>query len=99
MTEDDRRMTERTTIPTYSRSDPPDPVEPYKPNTIRAVEAPDGRRALELRVNIAGRDRTIVLTNDELEGHGLSGPAAVDELRAIRVAVEALARAAQSQDQ
>ena len=46
MTEDDRRMTERTTIPTYSRSDPPDPVEPYKPNTIRAVEAPDGRRAL-----------------------------------------------------
>ena len=50
-------------------------------------------------MNIAGRDQTIVLTNDELEGHGLSGPAAVDELRAIRVAVEALARAAQSQDQ
>ena len=71
----------------------PDPAEPPIAE-IRKVYRPANRNAaLELQVKIEGRDRTILLTLDALEGHGLSGPAAVEELRAIRVALERIADA------
>ena len=83
----------RTTIPTYSRSDPPDPVEPYKPHTIEENRVSGELRALVLRVNIAGRDRNVELTVGALQDHGLSGPAAVEVLRSIQSTLEDLVRA------
>ena len=70
---------------------PPDPAEPYKPHTIEENRVSGELRALVLRVNIAGRDRNVELTVGALQDHGLSGPAAVEELRGIRVALEDLA--------
>ena len=71
----------------------PDPAEPYKPHTIEEIKVSGEPRALELLVNIEGRDRRILLTTDALLDHGLSGPAAVVELRAIRAALERIADA------
>ena len=45
---------------------------------------------LELQVNIEGRDHNILLPLDALQDHGVTGPAAVVELRGIRLALEAL---------
>ena len=45
---------------------------------------------LELQVNIEGRTRTFALMFDALLSHGIGGPAAVEELQAIRAALEEL---------
>lgn len=62
----------------------PDLTEPPQAEIIGEALGRDGKRVLELRVKIEGRDRNIWLALDALEGHGLSGPAAVEELREIR---------------
>lgn len=58
---------------------------------IDEVDSRGGKRALVLKVKIEGQHRTFLLRLDALEGRGLLGPAAVEELRGIRIAVEALA--------
>ena len=52
------------------------------------IDQPGGKRALELQVNIEGQPRTVLLSLDALEGHGLSGPVAVEELRKIADSVD-----------
>ena len=74
----------------------PEPAEPPMATITGGFEVrrgSRGKRVLELQVNIAGRDRAIWLTDDELASYGLSGPAAVDELRGIRAALERIANA------
>ncbi|MXY42007.1 MAG: hypothetical protein F4160_05265 [Rhodospirillaceae bacterium] len=71
----------------------PGPAELPMAEVVRISGSPKGSPTLELRVNIEGRDRRFLLTLSALEGHGLSGPAAVEELRAIRAALEKIAEA------
>jgi len=52
--------------------------------------SPKESPALELQVKIGGRDRKILLRLDALEEFGLSGPAAVEELRKIRRSLDDL---------
>ena len=68
----------------------PEPNEPYEPKSIAANKVSGSVRSLVLLVNIEGRDRKISLSIDALEEYGLSGPAAVEELREIRKALEGL---------
>ncbi len=76
--------------PTY---DKPGPAGPPVAKITRINRSPGSRPTLELQVNIGGQDCDIVLPLDALEDRGLSGPAAVEELRAIRAALEDLAHA------
>lgn len=55
---------------------------------FNVIDEPGGKRALELRVNIEGQPRTVLLSLDALEGHGLSGLAGVEALRKIAEAVD-----------
>ena len=64
-----------------------EPTEPYKPHTITEDRVGRELRALELLVNIEGLDRRVELSVGALKDHGLSGPAAVEELRGIRAAL------------
>ena len=58
---------------------------------ISATGSKDGKsQALELQVNIEGQDHAVLLALDALNDYGLSGPAAVKELRGIRLALESL---------
>ena len=75
----------QTTYPNDSR-----PAKPLIATIIGEAETPDGRQALELQVSIEGQDRTVLLMLHALEDHGLSGPAAVAELRGIRKLLETL---------
>ena len=68
----------------------PGSSEPPEAKITGFIGTRDGKRGLELLVNIEGKDRTCVLRLDALEGHGLSGPAAVEELRALREELEEL---------
>ncbi len=76
----------------------PGPTEPPEAEITQIIEKRGGKRALELQVNIEGQHRTFLLTLDALKGYGLSGPAAVEELRGIRAALEALAPLKNSQE-
>lgn len=69
----------------------PKPGEPPEAEIIGVAETRRGKSCLVLQVKIEGRDQELALTFDALQGYGLSGPAAVEELRRIREAVEALA--------
>ena len=57
---------------------------------------PKSSPSLELQVNIEGRDHAVALSLDALEDHGLSGPAAAEELRGIRAALEELVQVLKS---
>ena len=76
----------------------PEAAEPPKAiikNLIRkAGSSPD----LELQVNIGGRDYRLVLPHDALRDHGIEGPAAVEELRGIRTAIEGLLKVLRQKD-
>ena len=70
------------------------PAEPAKAEIIK-VNRNESRRtestpSLELRVKIEGQDHDVWLSLDALEENGLSGLAAVEELRRIRTALEEL---------
>lgn len=82
-------------IPTGGR---PDPAESYVPFEIREATGVDGKKCLELLVNIEDRPRSILLTLDALQDHGLSGPAAVEALLGIQAAVESLVSEVRSLD-
>ncbi len=73
--------------------DKPDPAGPPIAKIVRINRPPLSSPNLELQASIGGRDQIVVLPLDALEGHGLSGPVAVEELRAIRSALEELVRA------
>lgn len=62
----------------------PGPAELPEAEIIEIAERPGGKQCLVLQASIGGQPRKFVLALDALEGHGLSGPAAVAELRAIR---------------
>ena len=66
------------------------PAEPseHRPHTIKRVAKSGQFQALELLVKIGDRDRTIRLDADVLTKYGLTGPEAVEELRAIRTVLE-----------
>ena len=67
----------KTTIPAGNRY--PDPAEPYEPTSVEVCRGSDRSMLdLEIRVNIDGRDRRVLLRLDALANHGLSGPAAVE---------------------
>lgn len=68
----------------------PSAAEMPKAEIVSVNQGNGSSSTLELRVNIEGQDRGVLLPLDALEGHGLSGPAAVEELRRIRVALERL---------
>ncbi len=76
-----------------SSYDRPGSAKPYEPESIELVTATDGRSHLELQVKIEDRLRSVKLTLDALQDHGLSGPAAAEELRKIRKAAERIAAA------
>ena len=70
------------------------PAEPVKAKIIK-VNRNEGRQpestpSLELQVKIEDQDHDVWLSLDALEENGLSGPAAVEELRRIREALEEL---------
>ena len=70
------------------------PAEPAKAKIIK-VNRNEGRQpestpSLELRVKIEDQDHDVLLPLGALEENGLSGPAAVEELRRIRTALEEL---------
>ncbi len=70
----------------------PKPAELPRAKIINYNPASPGSSAtLELQVNIEGQDHSILLPVDALNNHGLSGPAAVEELRGIREALDAFA--------
>ena len=82
----------KTTMPAGNRY--PDPTEPYEATSVEVYRGSDrSMLGLEIRVNIEGRDRRVLLRLDALANHGLSGPAAGEELRGIREAVESLVMA------
>ncbi|MCY4592040.1 MAG: hypothetical protein OXE86_16090 [Alphaproteobacteria bacterium] len=58
---------------------------------IQILEQPDGSSALELRVNVKGRDSSILLPLSALENHELIGLAVVKELRQIHGQISAIA--------
>ena len=73
---------------------PAEPPEAKITNVIRPKTKVGPRGSspyLELQANIEGRTRTFALTFDALLSHSIAGPVAVEELRGIRVALEALA--------
>ena len=76
-----------------SKYDRQGPMEPPVAEIIQVNRPPDKTSILELRVNIEDRDQLVALPLGALEEFGLTGPAAVEELRAIRVALENLVRA------
>ena len=77
------------------RPDAADPPKAIFKNLIRkAGSSPD----LEIQVSIGGRDYSIVLPHDDLRDHGIGGPAAVEELRGIRTAIEDLAQVLRQTD-
>ena len=47
--------------------------------------------SLALQVKIEDRDHDVLLPIDAIEGYGMTGPAAVEEIRTIRMAIVALA--------
>ncbi len=69
----------------------PSPTEPPVAKITRINRPPGSSPSLELQVSIGGLDHKVLLPLDALEDRGLSGPAAVEELRGIRAALEALA--------
>lgn len=81
----------------------PEPAEPRRFDKIERVTGADGRSHLVLQANIEGRLRKFELTADEVQEFGLLGLEVVDEIRRIRIAVEAmeaaLAPPAQQQNQ
>ena len=77
-----------------ARTSRPSPSEPPLAKIVK-VNRTHGRRpestpSLELQVNIEGRDHDVWLPLGALEENGLSGPAAAEELRGIRAALEEL---------
>ncbi len=60
------------------------PAAPPEAKITGIVATRGNTRALELQVRIAGQDRKFLLALDALEDHGLTGPAAAEELREIR---------------
>ena len=67
-----------------------DAVRPIKASIVGLVDQIDGTSALELRVNIEGRDLPILLSIDALANHGLSDQAVADQLQTIREEIEKL---------
>ena len=65
------------TRPVQTHYGRPDPAEPPIAEIRKVYRPANKTAALELQVNIEGRNRTVLLTLDALEGHGLSGPVAV----------------------
>ena len=70
----------------------PDPAEPPIAKIV-GINRTGPSPSLELRVKIRDQDHDALLLLDALEDYGLSGPAAVEELRAIRVALVDLVQA------
>ena len=70
------------------------PAEPAKAKIIKVnrneSQRPESTPSLELQVKIEDQDHDVWLSLDALEENGLSGPAAVEELRRIREALEEL---------
>ncbi|MDE0488553.1 MAG: hypothetical protein OXI07_05100 [Gammaproteobacteria bacterium] len=70
----------------------PGPAEPYTPHKIEEVRDKSGAlKSLVLQVKIEGRHHRVSLSTDVLRDFGLTGPAAAEELRGIRAALERLA--------
>ena len=70
----------------------PDPVEPYVAKIVKLNLHPNNKIPnLELQVKIEGRDRTVSLPLYALQEFGIGGPAAVEELRGLRMALERIA--------
>ena len=69
-------------------------AEPAKAKIIKVNRnegrIPESTPSLELRVKIEDQDHDVWLSLDALEEIGLSGPAAVEEIRLIRMALEEL---------
>ena len=68
----------------------PAATEPPKAKIVR-FNRNQSTPSLELQVNIEGRDHVFALPLDALQEYDVSGPAAVEELRQIRVTLERLA--------
>ena len=76
----------------------PDSAEPLKAKITNLIYKAGSSPYLELQANIGGRDHTISLSLDDLQCHGIGGPAAVEELRGIRTAIEDLAQVLRQTD-
>ena len=68
-----------------------DDSRPLKAEIVEIIGQPDGRSHLVLLVNIEGQPRKVLLSLDALQDHGLTGPAAAKELRAIREQLSSIA--------
>ena len=66
----------------------PGPSEPYEAKIVDNNATRFKEKGVELEVVIDGKKEKAFVSFKELEAHGISGPSALVELRAIRSAIE-----------